>query len=254
MKLSTVLSAFLATAPAVAVLGSMVTMPQVAQAADGAAVLKKIDKDASIFTDTSYTATMDIYKNGSKKTTLQFNMVMKGLTKQYIEFTAPGDVAGMKILMVGDELHMYSPEFKKVRKIAAHTESQGFLGSEFTAEDMVMAKLSDRFDATIDGKVGNETTLTLTPKAGVQSNFSKLEVVIDSTKGGVTKIRYFDGSGTAVREQTRGGWVKVEGTPMPTEITMKNLKTGAETKIKLADVQVNQGVEDDLFSRRTLLR
>ena len=27
-----------------------------------------------------------------------------------------------------------------------------------------------------------------------------------------------------------------------------------ETKIKLADVKVNQGVEDDLFSRRTLLR
>ena len=40
--------------------------------------------------------------------------------------------------------------------------------------------------------------LDLTPKAGVQSNFSKLEVVIDKTKGGVTKIRYFDGSGTAI--------------------------------------------------------
>ncbi len=254
MKLSTILSAFLVTAPAFTVLGSLALSPMIAQAADASAVLKKIDKDASVFTDTSYTATMEIHKGGVKKTTLEFNMVMKGLTKQYIEFVAPGDVAGMKILMVGDELHMYSPEFKKVRKIAAHTESQGFLGSEFTAEDMVMAKLSDRFDATIGGQSGNETTLILTPKADVQSNFSKLEVTIDKTKGGVTKIKYFDGSGTAVREQTRGGWVKVEGQTMPTEISMMNLKTGAETKIKLSNVLVNQGVEDDLFSRRTLLR
>jgi len=254
MKSSTILAAFLVTAPAVAVLGSLVLSPTVAQAADASAVLKKIDKDASVFSDTSYTATMEIYKGGTKKTTLEFNMVMKGLTKQYIEFVAPGDVAGMKILMVGDELHMYSPEFKKVRKIAAHTESQGFLGSEFTAEDMVMAQLSARFDAELSGQAGNETILTLTPKAEVQSQFSKLEVTIDKTKGGVTKIKYFDGSGNATREQTRGGWVKVEGQTMPTEISMMNLKTGAETKIKLSNVKVNQGVEDDLFSRRTLLR
>jgi outer membrane lipoprotein-sorting protein len=254
MKLSTILSAFLVTTPALSVLGSLALSPMIAQAADASAVLKKIDKDASVFSDTSYTATMDIYKNGTKKTTLEFNMVMKGLTKQLIEFVAPGDVAGMKILMVGDELHMYSPEFKKVRKIAAHTESQGFFNSEFRAEDMIMAKLSDRFDAEISGQAGNETTLTLTPKAEVESQFSKLEVTIDKTKGGVTKIKYFDGSGNATREQTRGGWVKIEGATMPTEISMKNLKTGAETKIKLSNVQVNQGVEDDLFSRRTLLR
>ena len=35
---------------------------------------------------------------------------------------------------------------------------------------------------------------------------------------------------------------------------MKNLKTNAETVIKLSDIKVDQGVEDDLFSRRTLLR
>jgi hypothetical protein len=35
---------------------------------------------------------------------------------------------------------------------------------------------------------------------------------------------------------------------------MKNLKTNAESIIKLSDIKVNQGVEDDLFSKRTLLR
>ncbi len=252
MKLSTVLAAFVFAAPVA--LALVVNPTEVHAAADGAAVLKKLDKDASVFGDQSYTASMEIFKNGSKKTTLQFDMTMKGLDKQYIEFTAPGDVAGMKILMSGDELWMYSPEFKKVRKIAAHTESQGFLGSEFTAEDMVMAKLSDKFDATIDGQSGNETYLTLTPKPEVQSNFSKIEITIDKTKGGVTKLKYYDGSGNATREQTRSSWVKIEGHSTPTEISMKNLKTGAETIIKLSDVKVNQGVGDDLFSRKTLLR
>ena len=70
----------------------------------------------------------------------------------------------------------------------------------------------------------------------------------------VNSIATVDGSGTAVREQTRSGWSKIEGRPFPTKISMKNLKTGAETKIKLSGIKVNQGVEDSLFSKRTLLR
>jgi outer membrane lipoprotein-sorting protein len=251
MKLSTVLTAFLVCTP---VALAIVAPPSVAQAADGAAVLKKLDRDAQAFADVSYISTMEIWKNGSKKKTLQFDMTMKGLDKQYINFTAPGDVAGMKILMVGDELWIYSPEFAKVRKVAAHTQNQGFLGSEFTPEDMVMTGLAKHFDADITGQKGNETYLTLTPRGGFKSSWSKLELTIDKTKGGVTKIKYFDGSGTAVREQLRQGWSKISGKPFPTQIKMKNLKTGAETVIKLSDIKVDQGVEDSLFSRRTLLR
>ncbi len=251
MKLSTFLSAFLVCTPvAVAVFAP----PSVAQAADGAAVLAKLDRDAQVFRDMSYVSTMEIWKSGSKKKTLQFDMTMKGLDKQFISFTAPGDVAGMKILMVGDSLWMYSPEFAKVRMIAAHAQSQGFLGSEFTPEDMIMTGLANKFDAEITGQAGNETTLTLTPKATFQTSWSKLELTIDKTKGGVTKIVYFDGSGAAVREQIRGGWAKVEGQSMPTEIRMKNLKTNAETVVKLSDIKVNHGVSDDLFSKRPLLR
>ncbi len=253
MKLSTVLSAFLVSAPALAALAVMAP-PAVAQAADGASVLKKLDKDASTFADVSYEASMAIYKGGKLKKTLAFDMVMKGLDRQYIKFTAPGDVAGMKILLKSDNLWMYSPEFKKVRKVAAHAQEQGFLGSEFTPEDMATSALSTHFDAEIGGRSGTETTLTLTPKAEFPSSYSKIDIVIDSTKGGVTKLTYFDGSGAAVREQTRKGWSKVEGQSMPTEIHMKNLKTGAETVITLSNVQVNQGVEDALFSKRTLLR
>ena len=252
MKLSTVLSAVLVCTP---VALAIAIPPTVAEAAtDAAAVLKKLDKDAAAFADVSYVSTMEIWKNGSKRKTLQFDMVMKGLDKQFITFTAPGDVSGMKILMVADELWMYSPEFQKVRKVAAHAQSQGFLGSEFTPEDMVMSGLAKHFDGEISGQSGNETYVTITPKADFTSSWSKLELTIDKTKGGVTKIKYFDGSGNAVREQTRGGWSKVAGKPFPTEISMKNLKTGAETVIKLSDIKVDQGVEDDLFSRRTLLR
>jgi outer membrane lipoprotein-sorting protein len=182
-------------------------------------------------------------------------MVMQGLEKQYIEFTAPGDVAGMKILMAdANTLWMYSPEFKKVRKIAAHAQSQGFLGSEFTPEDMAMAKLSRSYDAELVGKQGNETTLELRPKAEGVSSYSKLEIVIDSTKGGVTIIRYFDGSGNLVRVQSREAWQKIGGAPMPTRITMENKKNGNKTVINLSNVKVNQGVDEATFSRRNLLR
>ena len=251
MRLSTLLSALLLVAPV-----SVVTLqPAVAEAADGNRILEAMDKKAEAYEDQSYTALMDIYKGGKKRKTLAFDMVMQGLDKQYIEFTAPGDVAGMKILMAdASTLWMYSPEFKKVRKIAAHAQSQGFLGSEFTPEDMAMAKLSRSYDGEVKGKQGNETTMVLTPKAGASSTYSKLEIVIDSSKGGVTVIRYFDGSGKLVRVQKRGGWKKVGGQPMPTRITMENKKTGNKTVINLSNIKVNQGVDEATFSRRNLLR
>jgi len=251
MKLSTALSTFLICAP---VAMAVVAPPAVAYAADGAAVLRKLDADAEAFRDITYVSTMEIYKNGSKRKTLQFDMVMKGLDMQYVNFTSPGDVAGMQVLMVGDDLWVYSPEFQKVRKVAAHAQAQGLFGSEFTYEDMTMARLSKSFDATITGQKGNETYVELTPKAGKASSWSKLELTIDKTKGAATKIKYFDGSGAAVREQVRGGWSKLNGKPWPTKIIMKNLKTNAETVIKLSDIKVDTGVEDSLFSKRTLLR
>ncbi|NVB36294.1 outer membrane lipoprotein-sorting protein [Pseudenhygromyxa sp. WMMC2535] len=251
MKLSTLLSAFLVCTPFAL---ALVATPTVVEAADASKVLEKLDKDAEVFADVSYVASMDVYKGGTKKKTLQFNMVMKGLDRQYIEFTAPGDVAGMKILMSFDNMWMYSPEFKKVRKVAAHTESQGFLGSEFRTEDMTMARLASRFDAQLVGQSGNETTLTLTPKPEAQVSYPRVDIIIDRTKGGVTKMIYFDGSGAAIREQHREGWTKIKGERMPTKITMKNLKTGAETVINMSGLKVDQGVDDGLFSKRTLLR
>ena len=253
MNPSKFLAAFLFVVPA----SAMVVAPATVQAGDtdmGAKVLAQLDKKAETFADTSYTATMDIYKGDTKKKTLEFDMVMKGLEKQYIKFNAPGDVAGMKVLMNGADIWMYNTEFKKVRRIAAHAQRQGFFGADFTPEDMAQAKMADKFDAEVSGKKGSKTTLTLKPKSGVDASFSKMEIVIDATKGGVTKLSYFDSNGKVTRVQSREKWVKVKGASMPTRITMKNLKAGSKTIINLSNVKVDQGVEDSLFSRRTLLR
>jgi hypothetical protein len=240
--------------------GAMFVQPQPVAAAEdlaakGAAILKAADDRAVKFPDQSYTASMEIYKSGKLRTTMVFSMVTKGLVKQFIRFTAPGDVAGMKILMESPtELYVYSMEFQKVRRIAAHMKNQGFNGSEFTPEDMVMAKLSPMFDAVLVGKKGNETQLDLKPKTGTETSFSKLEIFIDSTVGGITRIHYFDGSGNHIRTQTREDWKPFEDGMIPTKIRMKNLKTTDETVINLSEIDVKTPISEDIFSRRTLMR
>ena len=123
--------------------------------------------------------------------------------------------------------------------------------------------MTDRAQTTLKAPVkfrgvglhtGSETTLNLTLKEGKDIAFPRLEVVIDGTKGGVTKIRYFDGADKMIRQQLREDWVKIDGELMPTRITMSDLKSGDSSVIRISDVQVNTGVEDDLFSRRMLLR
>ena len=248
MKLSTVLSAFLFVTTSLAV-------PATAEAGDGDKVLKMVDSKAQVFEDASYDATMKIKKGDQVVKTLMFEMTMKGLDLQLINFTSPGDVAGMKVLMTDPaSIWTYQPEFKKVRKIAAHMQKQGFLGSHFRAEDMTLAHFADRFDASIIGQEGKQTTLELTPKAGVEATFAKLQLVIDAGVGGVTIIRYLDSAGTVEREQRREDWKKIAGKPFPMRIVMEDKKAGESTVIELSNIKVNQGVSDELFSRRTLLR
>jgi len=217
-------------------------------------ILAEIDRRAAVFADREYQASMEIYGGGQLKKTLQFTMVMKGLDQQFLTFTAPGDIAGMKVLMEDAEtLYVYMPEFKKVRRVAAHMQNQGFLGSTFTYEDMTQVQLSPFFNAKVSSHEGSETTLTLTAKND-KTTYKRVDIVIDATKGGVTVLRYFDGAGKLVRQQNREGWMKIEGELMPTKVTMADLKTGDITVVQLSDLKVNQGVEDDLFSRRMLLR
>lgn len=237
-------------------------LPRVAVAADatdaftkGAAILKISDERAAKYPDQKYTASMEIYKSGNLRQTMVFEMSMKGLEKQFITFTAPGDVAGMKILMEDrDTIYIYSPEFQKVRRVAAHMQNQGFLGSEFTPEDMVMAKLSPNFDAELIGKTGDETKLVLKPKSGVSSSFSKLEIFIDAKVGGISRIHYFDPSGAHVRTQSREGWTPFDGAQIPTRIRMTNLKTKDETVINLSGIDVTTPISDDVFTRQMLMR
>ncbi len=229
--------------------------PSTSSAIDANTIVQAADKRAAAFADQSYTASMEIFKGGELRKTLRFHMIMQGLDKQLITFQAPGEVAGMKILMEDkDTLYVYSPEFKKVRRIAAHMQNQGLFGSTFTYEDMAQAALAPLFDAKLLGKQGDETTLELRPKQGVVSSYPHLEIVIDARQGGVTKIRYFDSAGNVVREQIRDQWTKIAGKPMPMRLTMKNFKTGDSTVISLSDVKVDQAVDRAVFSRRTLMR
>ncbi len=254
MKLASLLLATLLVAP----LSLSVAAPADAAedaAALGGKILQVADKKASAYPNQSYTANMTIFKGGKKTKTMVFEMKMKDLEKQYINFTAPGDVAGMKVLMTdADTIYVYTPEFQKVRRVAAHTQNQGFLGSEFSPEDMKLAKLSEAFNAEVLGKSGTETTLALTPKRDGISSYRKLEIVIDSKVGGITTIRYIDGSDKAVRVQTRSEWKAAGKAKIPTKITMKNLKTGDETVIDMTNIDVKSEIADDIFSRRTLLR
>ena len=222
---------------------------------DANKILAEIDRRASVFDDQQYEATMKVLKGGELKKTLEFESTMKGLDKQFLTFTAPGDVAGMKVLMQdADTLYIYTPEFKKVRRVAAHMQNQGFMGSTFTYSDMTEVQMSPFYNAELGGKDGSETTLVLRPKPDIERPYARIELVIDSKKGGVTKVRYYDGSDNLKRTQLREEWTKVDGELMPTRITMTDHGTGDSTVIELRNVRVNQGVSDDLFSRRMLLR
>lgn len=215
-----------------------------------AKILTAVDARNTAFEDQSYTATMEVFKGEKLSKTVTFAAQMKGLNQLLTFKTA---LKGMKVLMLpkGD-LYVYLPEFKKARRVAAHMKKQGFLGSEFTYQDMTDVRLSRSYTAKLAGREGKITTLSLAPKEGL--DIHPMQIDIDASKGGVTTLRYYNSEGELVRKQTRTDWKEIEGELMPTKVSMHNLKTGDTTVITLSSVVVNSGLDASIFSRRNLLR
>ena len=78
-------------------------------------------------------------KNGSNRT-LTTHTVRKGDTHMIMWFTAPADDRGVSLLQIekpsGDEMRMWLPGFKKMRRISSSKRGDSFMGSDLSFEDL----------------------------------------------------------------------------------------------------------------------
>ncbi|UCD38342.1 MAG: outer membrane lipoprotein-sorting protein, partial [Fidelibacterota bacterium] len=86
-------------------------------------------------------------RTGSSRT-LTVHSVRKGDDKQIVWFLAPADDRGVAFLKIEyedreDEMRMWLPSFKRMRRISSSAKGESFMGSDLSYEDMTIRDLDE---------------------------------------------------------------------------------------------------------------
>ncbi len=171
-----------------------------------------------------------------------------------MKFVAPADVRDVGFLVLGDgAMYIYLPEFHRTRRIASSNKKDAFMSSDFSYDDLGTGEFAKSYDPNLKEEKPDAWVLELKRKPGSDKTYPRIVMTVDKAKGISVKTELFDEGGrlwkTAEQVATsiKGFWV-------PTLITMTDHKKNSSTKLELKDVKVDQGVGDELFTERNLVR
>jgi hypothetical protein len=183
---------------------------------------------------------------GKAEKTVGLNVWLKG-AKRLTAFTAPADLKGTKVLILSPtEMYVYLPAFGKVRRIASHTSDQSAFGMAFSQDDLATQKYSDKYTAAKSGD-----KITLTPKSGQTTPYSKIEMTLDKSSN-PTEIKYYNAEGKHVKTETRTGYTTENGIMSPGTLKMVDHTKNLTTTLTRKTWKVNESINDDVFSKRNL--
>ncbi|MEZ4306507.1 MAG: outer membrane lipoprotein-sorting protein [Polyangiaceae bacterium] len=184
---------------------------------------------------------------GKAEKTVGLNVWIKG-EKRRTEFTSPADLKGTKVLILSPtEMYVYLPAFGKVRRIASHTSDQSAFGLAFSQGDLATQIYSTDYTATVSGD-----KLTLTPKAGKSTPYSKIEMTVSKDKKLPTEIKYYNTEGKHIKTETRTGYTCEGDICTPGTLKMVDHTKNLTTTMTRKKWKVNETIKDDLFSKRSL--
>jgi outer membrane lipoprotein-sorting protein len=235
--------------------GEAVPSTQTTQTGD--ALLAKVDTAMTGFADQTFDAVMHVVESDGTTRERRFRTYQKG-GRRLVRFTAPADVKGMAVLVENtDTMYVYLPAYKRVRRIAGHTRNQGFLGSDFSYEDLGDVRYGARYAARLLQETPTQWLLELLPRQPADSEYSKLMMTVDRKTSQMIKLEHIDKSGRLAKTQTQSDfvWVEKDRDWTPRKVAMTDhRRSNHRTEIDVMLVGTNLGLADELFTVRSLER
>ena len=223
--------------------------------------------------DSGFTATFRLI-NGSgqerlRETRGQTKLRDNGVDSMRLtRFLAPADVKDTTILMIEnsdgeDDIWIYLPALKKVRRLAAANKRDAFVGTDFSFGDIIGHKVQDWThrvvrEEAVDGQpcfVMESVPVT----AAVQSSsgYSRRIGWIRKDNHVTIKAQFFDEAGQLLKTFGASDVQLVDAERQrwqPMRMESRNEQTGHRTIIEMRDFKASQGIDPAVFSLRSLER
>lgn len=192
-----------------------------------------------------------------------------GIADKMVLFTEfPPDAKGAGFMRWGytpasgknAEQWVYLPVLKRMRRVSVRDPGESFLGSDLTHADIGGRELD-----------ADEHTLLQTTQRDGEDLFVVESVPRDPSKALYSKVisvfakgaedescvkrgmEYYDPRGNLLKEQTIS-WQRVDNAWAWDEVTVRNLQTGHSSVFRVSDVEINVGLNENIFTERNLTK
>ena len=181
--------------------------------------------------------------------------------KQIIWFLSPADDKGVSFLKIehddrDDEMRIWLPAFKKIRRISAKKRSDSFMGSDMSYEDLSSRQLDEFTFSIVGQEIYNGISCHLLesiPNESIRTEYTRHVTWVDSSLLIPLIEESYDKSGNLLKEKYFS-YTIIKEYHFLTKVHVINIQKNHSTTINFENIELDTGVTDDLFHERYLKR
>jgi outer membrane lipoprotein-sorting protein len=186
--------------------------------------------------------------------------------RRLVNFLSPADVRGTKTLLIehsgaDDDIWIYLPAMKKVRRLVASNKKDSFVGTDFSYGDVIGHKVEDWNHRLVRAEKIQERdcyVIESTPKrpdVADYTGYSKRVSWVDQESFVALRSEIYDQGGELLKRLTAEDVQRVDPQKdryQPMKLSAENVQTGHKTVIEFSNFKANIGVGDEVFTARSL--
>jgi hypothetical protein len=236
---------------------------------------KLLDETERHWDDREQAITLHLYgSQGGERTRelVVYERRLEGDERQSILFfERPAEVRGTGFLSFSHpsgpaDQWLFLPALKRVRQITAQTRKESFVGTDLSYHDLDLlqdmpswteadAASKSLGDADVDGVATH--VIELRPKLG-DVDYGRIQLWLGKDDLISRRTHFFDGADdpadSPIKEIVQSEIKLVGKIPVPHQVEVVRPQRGSRTVMKVTRIRFDQGLEEDLFTQRTLER
>jgi len=186
--------------------------------------------------------------------------------RRVVVFDSPADIRGTRTLLIehsgaDDDIWIYLPAMKKVRRLVASNKKDSFVGTDFSYGDVIGHKVGDWNHKLVkEETIGRLDCWVIestpkTPQVADTSGYSKRVSWIDKRSFVAVRTDIFDQQGAFLKRLTQQDIQEVDPENHRWQAMLliaENGQTNHKTVIELKNFKANAGVTDAAFTPQAL--
>jgi outer membrane lipoprotein-sorting protein len=177
-------------------------------------------------------------------------------------FNSPRDVAGTGYLSFSydddqdDDIWLYLPAMKRVRRITGSGKNDSFMGTDFTYEDMGSRSLGkDEFSLRGEEALEGDPcwVVEARPKDG-RDPYGRRLIWVRQDSYVLKAVDYYDRQDRLLKTLRVSGISQIDGIWTAQKMEMTNVQDRHSTVIEMSEIRYNVPLDDSLFAVTTLER